>query len=87
MSLIENRGEQVGRRSAPRPRWYYPLVLAVPIGAFAAVLVNVSGGDARSGLLSKYFVRDLAVAIVIASAWFYLVVGASMLWRRAKTPR
>jgi len=59
----------------------------MPVAAFAAVLVNVSRADERHGLLSLYFVRDLAVAIVVASAWFYLAVGVSRLWRRTKAPR
>lgn len=73
--------------SRPQLRWYHPIILGVPIGAFVAVLVNVSQADERSGLLSITFVRDLAVAIVIASAWLYLAIGVSRLWRRAEAPR
>jgi hypothetical protein len=73
--------------SPPPLRWYHPIVLAVPVAAFAAVLVNVSQAGERHGLLSLYFVRDLAVAIVVASVWFYLAVGVSRLWRRTKVPR
>ena len=73
--------------SRPQLRWYHPIVLGVPIGAFVAVLVNVSQADDRYRLLSLYFVRDLAVAIVVASSWFYLAVGVSKLWRRATAPR